>query len=268
MRHLVIRDGERSVDVIVPGAMRVSDTLARLGVRLSPSSRVVRERLGEAIDPASPIAALTDGETVSIVDGHVTESARRTRTRRAQRAPAPSLTAAWWILALVSLLAAALVLLRPELRPTGALSWVVVVLGLAAAASGVLLVVRPSRTSAMAVGASAIAPALVVAASVVVLTRPAEFSATVSVATAAISFGVMCAGMAVLARDAVVRTQLSTLGTIATVIAVVFSAAALMGMPVAAAAAITLGAVPVALRAMPALNRRVCANKFAVMKAP
>lgn len=242
-------DGDRRLDLALPATGTVADALGAVGVTLDRPGLTVL--VGDrAADPATPVADVEDGALLTLVD----PSARAPETRREARArkvagrggDAP----AWWALLALGALAAVLDLLVPDLLDERSLLVAAALLSVGALVTAVLAARRRDDLPAALRVATPVA--LAVAAAVTVV-PDAWFGADVlDVLTAAATVGVLGIAGTALAEAGPGRASFGAVAAVAAGVGALWGVTLLLGWPAQAAAALTAGAVPVALRALPA----------------
>lgn len=257
-RRLAIVDGARVHEIVVPAGTLLETALDGVGLRLQPGRQVLVERTGREVAIDQPAWRLDDGALLSVVD--LGEKPVPGKRRPAPAAAFTTETVAWWILGAVGLLVTCLVLagggegMPAELRIGIAAGLVV-----GAAASGITWSVRARDGGSDAAARTTTAPAaalgpltLAFAAGVVAI-PPAVHSIPLVVLSGLATAAVLAAVIALVAGSEQVRDSAGAGAVVLLVLGVVWALALLLGMSAQAAAAITLGAAPVALRALPTM---------------
>ncbi|MGX5694877.1 hypothetical protein ACWKWP_01655 [Agromyces soli] len=267
-RRITLLGDAGSVDLAVPTDDRLDDALRRCGLVLDPRTQFVVDRNGYQVDPATPGAQLDDGGVYAVVAvGAGTKGKRRARSaadaeRRTEHG------ALWLLLGLVPLLAVVIVALAAEGSAAGGASGsggpsgsagaaagiriaIAVVLGIAAIAPAVAWALRSDRQGAASPIVMA-APLALAAASVAVLV-PGDLVAAgqLRIAVGLLASAVLALVLAVCTADAPLRAAWGTVALLLLSLAGVWGAALLLHMPIPSAAAVTLGLVPIVLRALP-----------------
>ena len=260
-RAISIRSGELRYDIIAPTDLLVGEAITGIGVVLTPSTRLIQERAGTPVEPTDSVLTLRDGDTISLIGPRPTgRQARRAATtaRRAEGEP----VAAWWLIGTIGVIAALAFSIAPQTLPHGWRWAVIVGLIVFALVATVVLITRRRAETSTTVGAAVLAPTSLLAAAAVAISPPSTLGVPVTLVTVsavAASFLALCS---VIARGGIARVQLSTLAVIATVVGAVHAAIVLLDAPEATAAAILVGAVPMALRALPSTLVEVPTGMF------
>lgn len=249
-RHVAIFDGERRIDVVLSGRATLGEALVAFGVDVDGVRRVLVDRDGRQVDPATAGDRFDDGSVVTLIDPleHVQHTARNGGHRNANDVATPAIGGA---LGAFGVVVTALALLTPPVIDPVSRTLLTVVAGAGAVIVAAVWAVRSRRdrpSTALAIGALALA---FCAGVVAVPTLPAAGRESAVFAGLAFS-GVLAAALVVLATRAADRARLGVTAVIVLCFAALWGAAVLLGLPSAAPCAAALGAVPVALRTLPA----------------
>lgn len=250
-RRIAIVSGEHRVDLAVPLDETLGDVLRTLGMQLETGRHVVLERSGAETRLGTRGIDLVDGAMYSVIDLRTQlakdESTSTTSTVRDSGA-------LWWMLAAVAIVAIGVQSLQPQSGEQDATLQrlaVTAALGVAAVVSA-LVWARRHPADVMTSAVSMLSPVVLAFAAGFVMI---PLSIEAGVHLAALS-GLLLATVlgALLTATVGGRRQRSSAG-VATVILFALSAVwgvtLLLGMSIAAAAVISAGAVPLALRILP-----------------
>ncbi|WP_309134931.1 hypothetical protein [Cellulomonas sp.] len=248
-RRFVVLDGDRRLDLALPPTGTLADALGAAGVALDDPrlTLLVGDR---AADAATPVTDVEDGTLLTVVDpgARPTETRREARVRRLAGRGAD--TPAWWALLALAALAVALDVLAPDLLGRHGSAGAAGLLALGALSTAVL---AARRTDDLPTALRVATPTVLAVAAAVTLVPDAWYGATVlDVATAAAAVGVLGVAGVALADARAWRASFGAVAGVAAGVAAVWGTTLLLGWPAQAAAALTAGAVPVALRALPA----------------
>lgn len=254
-----LRVGGRTVDVAIPAGVPVYEALRAAGVDLDDTHLALVDSVGRPVDRYSTTADdLTDGAVLHVVS--LAPSGRATKARTADADPAATRpgSSAWWLGA--AGVAAVVLLATTVLDMTSAdrgltltdRTGLAVLLGVVALA---LAAVR-GRPGALGSAWPTVVAGLVGAAAGVAMVDPGPAGSGRLMVVA----GLVGALVPVAARWAVGRRARDDVADLAAVLLMVLAAAAavttvalLLDLPPALPAAVLLGAVPLGLRALPAL---------------
>lgn len=254
-RRITLLGDAGSVDLAVPTDDRLDDALRRGGLALDPRTQFVVDRNGYQIDPATPGAELDDGGLYAVVAiAGAAGGKRRTRTGVAAAGQRTDHGARWLLLGLVPLLAVVIVSLVAEGSASGGSAVrmaVALVLGVAAIAPAVAWALRSDRPGAAPPVAMAAPLALAAVAVAAMVPGELEAAALLRIAVGLLAAAVLALVLAVCTADAPLRAAWATVALLLLSLAGVWGAALLLRMPIASAAAVTLGLVPIVLRALP-----------------
>jgi hypothetical protein len=258
-RRITLLGDAGSVDLAVPTDDRLDDALRRCGLVLDPRTQFVVDRNGYQVDPATPGAQLDDGGVYAVVAvGAATKGKRRVRSgtdgeRRSEHG------ALWLLLGLVPLLAVVIVSLAAEGSAAdgsvgaaaGIRIAIAAVLGIAAIAPAVAWALRSDRRGAASPIVMAAPLALAAVAVAVLVPGDLVAAGQLRIAVGLLAAAVLALVLAVCTADAPLRAAWGTVALLLLSLAGVWGAALLLHMPIPSAAAVTLGLVPIALRALP-----------------
>lgn len=258
-RAISVRDGDLRYDIVVPTDLPVGEAIARIGVALPNAVRIVDERAGTTVDPNAAVQTLRDGDAISLVTV-AAKPRRAARVDRGTRTPDTGTPAAWWMLGAAAVAAAVLFAAVPETLPLEWRWWVLLVLTIAGVAAAIVALRRPRATTAT--GPAVLAPTALLAATAVAFTPPSTYGIPLSLVAVTATVTGFLAFCAVIARGAVTRVQLGTLAVVIAVVGLAHAVIVVMDVPESSAAAILLGLVPLALRALPAFLMDVPTGLF------
>lgn len=252
-RKIVVLSGDQRTDAAVPFDDTLGDALRGLGYSLQTGRHVVLERSGSEASLDALGADLHDGSLFAIVDLHQVEV--RPRKSRAIVDGATDHGALWWMLATAAVLVAAIALVdvgsaSSGLRATERIL-ASVVLGVGAVVSSVVWAMRRPKdvtTESIAM----LAPlALAFSAGCVAVPPQLEASFHLAIVTGLLAAGVLASLLTATVSGTRIRSATSTASIILISLAAVWGLTLMMGWDAAAAAALSAGAVPPALRFLP-----------------
>lgn len=247
LRHIAIFDGGNRLELALAERVTLADALDGLGIAPPSGAWQLVAPDGGAVEPSAGAGELDEGTVLTLIDLGAHADARGRRTRRGPDHPAGA-SPAWWMLAAFGIVLAAVAVLAPSaIGP--ALRAVLATVAAAGAVLGAVLGALRAGSSAACWGALMLAAA---AGVVAVPSLPASgLQAAVFAGLAAA--GLLAALVSVIARGAGMRAETGVAAVVLVVSAAIWGAAALLGVPASAPCALIVGAVPVALRALPAL---------------
>ncbi|NYD67213.1 hypothetical protein [Agromyces atrinae] len=233
-------------------AVAVGETLGYAlragGMPVADGRHVVLDRDGREIAPETRVGDLVDGGLLTVVDLLAPTDdpvARRARERRESRVDYGS---AWWLLAIIGPLAWAAVLLGSVdavLRLTSS-----VVLGAGAIVAAVMWVLR-ARTGLTGSVALLAPVALAFAAGALATPAGLEDGMRLAVVAGFVTAAIVTAVLTATSRSSDLAAAAGTVTILLASLAAVWGLALLLRWEGAAPAALTLGIVPLALRAVP-----------------
>ena len=249
-RRVVVLAPDRRIDVLLSLDDTLRQALTDLGYPLDDGRSVVLDHHGRTVSLGTPVTDLSDGALLAIVDpdapDHVDGSARPL-TRSAVPVVGADLA-----LPLTSIGIAVIAAFLASTDMVNDVRW------LAGAVVGVISIAVALSWSARAVenrtvdAVTVFAPLLLAfTAGFVVVPQSLERATTVAVVTGLLASAVVLALMLVTVRVPRLRGALGALLVILLVISAVWLLGLLVGVDAAASAAVSLGLVPVALRALP-----------------
>jgi hypothetical protein len=253
-RKIVVLDGDRRVDAAIPIDDSLRSALLALGYLLEAGRHAVLDRSGAEADLDAPGSELQDGSMFSIVDLQLAAPGRP------DASPTPSTVAddrapLWWLIGTLGVVVSVVSLIDAGGDATlhfGAERMVAtLVLAGGAVASAVFWAMRKPR-NASAESLAMLAPlALAFAAGVVAIDPALEASVHLSVVTGLFAAGVLSALLAATVDALRLRAAAVTAAIILLALGAVWGASLMAGLDAAAAAAISAGGVPLALRFLP-----------------
>lgn len=250
-RRIAILDGDRRYDLALPAHATLDVVLAGIGLPLVDGQRVLVDRGGAEVSPSAQAADLIDGVLLSVIDPTAAPPAPPQTAGRAAGNDRTPAAAAWWLVGGAAVLLCLLAVLLPNALDAPLRFGLAVLAGVGAAASATVwarrtVVHRPG--SVAVVGAPLV---LAFAAGVVAIPPLPAATAPLAVFTGLVCAAVLAALLGLIARAAVIRAEMGTVTLVLLVLSAVWGLAVLLDLPVSAPAAVSLGAVPVALRALP-----------------
>jgi hypothetical protein len=253
-RKIVVLSGDRRVDAAVPLDDSLRSALVALGYALEPGRHAVLDRTGAEADLDAPGSELHDGALFSIVDLHAT-SPGRVDVATAVTEKRDDKGALWWLIGTLAVVLAVVALLDAggdaTLRFTMARVLTALVLAAGAVASAALWAMRGPR-NATGEALAMLAPLALAFASGVMMIDPAlEGSVHLAVMTGLFAAGVLATLLAATVDALRLRSAASTAAVVLLALGAVWGCTLLAGLGVAGAAAISAGAVPLALRFLP-----------------
>lgn len=254
-RRVALVTPERRFDLAIPVDDTLDEAVRRLGLSFVPGRHVLLDRSGRESALSMRGIDVEDGALFAIVElgaGTDVPAAVRARTSRRESA------VLWWLLGSVAVLLTALVLsdAGTMLLPDPVVR---ILLGgtLCLAAAGIALAGVAHRRRDALVGASALALlapyALAFAGGAAAIPPQLEQSAHLAVAAGLLAASIVSALVTVALPLARLRTGASAATVVLLVLTAIWGVALLAGWGMPAAAAISVGLVPLALRALPSL---------------
>lgn len=246
-RRVAIIDGAQRHDLLIPLDATLNDALRILGIRPEVGRDVLMERDGREVSPLLRVEDLPDGTVLAVVDlsQRVTPQRKRGRRPSRTRSDAPG---AWWGISGIGFLLAAVSLLAPNAIDPDMRVAVAMVTATAAIVSGLLFAAR--ARSDRPGGHPAIIAILLLAFAAGTTVVPVLPAATTTLAVfVGLLFAAVLAGvLRLVGRPAALSAEFGASTSILLTLAAVWGLALLMHLDATAAAAVTLGLVPVALR--------------------
>lgn len=252
-RKIVVLSGDKRIDAAVPLDDTLHEALSGLGFTLEPGRHVVLERGGNEASLAALGADLSDGSLFAIVD--LLQVEVRPKTAQLSAGGKTERGALWWMLGTAAILVAGIAVIDASAANSalGAIERVIatVVLGLGAIASAVVWAMRrpaDATTEALAM----LAPlALAFAAGTVAVPPQLVGSPQLAVVTGLVASGVLATLLTATVSTTRLRSSAATASIILVGLAAIWGLTLMMGWDAAAAAALSAGAVPPALRFLP-----------------
>ena len=253
-RKIVVLSGDRRVDAAIPLDDTLGESLRALGYTLEPGRHVVLERSGNETSLDAVGDDILDGTLFSIVDLRQL-TPRPAAAKRGAVEIVEEGGGLWWMLGTVGLVVAVLALLDAGATAAFTGLWERLVgsfvLGAGAVASGVVWSMRKpgaAPTEALVM----LAPlALAFAAGVLAISPTLESSAHLAIVTGFLGAGALATLLTASLDDLRMRAASGTAAVIVLALAAIWGFTLMAGMDAAAAAAISAGAVPPALRFLP-----------------
>ncbi|QGQ19958.1 hypothetical protein GC089_12955 [Cellulomonas sp. JZ18] len=258
-RRIAVLDGERRLDVALPATGTLAEALGAVGVALDDPglTLLVGDRRAEA---GTPVADLEDGALVTVVDRAAEPADPRRAARERRVAGRGGIAPAWWALLALGAVAAVLDLVAPGLLSARWTPPAAVLLAVAAVVTAVLAARRTEDLPA----ALRVATPVALAAAAAVTVVPDGWTGTdvLGAVTAAATVAVLGLAGVALAEPGPWRASFAAVAAVAAGVAALWGLTLLLAWPAQAAAALTAGAVPVALRALPAALLQVDEGYF------
>lgn len=250
-RRIAIISGEQRVDLAVPLDDTLGDVLQGMGYTIEPGRHVVLERSGAEAKLTVRGSDLVDGAMYSIIDLRTQLTGGRSATAAD---PLRNRGASWWMLAMVAVVAVGVqVVDAGGAGSDAALQRLLAsaALGIAAVASALVWAKRhPQDLNADAI--SMLSPlALAFAAGFVIIPLTLVEGVHLAVLTGLLLSAVLAALLTATIGAPRLRSSAGVATIILLSLGAIWGVTLLAGMDVAAAAVISAGAVPLALRALP-----------------
>lgn len=249
-RRIAILDGDRRYDLALAGGVTLDAALSGVGVRLADERRIIVDGAGREVSSSQAVAGLSDGVVLIVVDP--AEAVPAFEVGAAGATPRAGVDSAWWMLGAAAVLLCLAALAMPQAIASPLRIAVAILAGTGAAVSAMVWALRGSPRATgrtVVVGAPL---ALAFAAGVVVVPPLPAATATLAVFSGTVYAAVVAAAAGLVARSAVVRAQMGTAVLILLTASLVWGSAVLLDVSASSPAAVSLAAVPVALRALPA----------------
>ncbi|MFG6402274.1 hypothetical protein [Microbacterium sp. P04] len=245
-RRVVIVDGSRRHDVVVPAVTVVVDALSAVGLRLQPGRDVLLETDGREIDPASRVDTLRDGAVLAVVDLTRTAPKRRRAVMRREKLP----SGAWWFLGGAGALLAVLALAAPGALDPASRQTAGIVTAAAAVAAGTVFAARADQGRQQP--SAAVISILILAFSAGTACVPAlpAGGITLSVFVGLLLAAAVAGVMGVVSRAPSVSAEVRAVMIVLLVLAAVWGGALALHLDAVSAAAVTVGLAPVAHRVL------------------
>lgn len=252
-RKVALLHGDQRVDLAIPFDETLDDAVRRLGVQVLPGRHALLDRNGHEVALTRRGVEIDDGSLFSIVD--LEAVAQRAVRRRRPALESAGTGSVWWMLGISGALIAALGFFGVGgLMPEGGLRVsVAIALGVAAAASaGMWAMYRP--LDSVAHGLSMLAPLVLAFAAGVIAVPVGLVSGThLAVAAGLLASTVVAALLSVAVSGFRLRGAAGTATIVFLALAAIWGVTLWAGWTMAAAAAISIGAAPLALRALPSM---------------
>ncbi|UOE43952.1 hypothetical protein [Agromyces larvae] len=246
-RRITLLGEAGGVDLVIPVDDRLGDALQRVGLHTNVRSARIVDRRGATIDPATPGGELDDGGLYAVVESDAARPtparAPRTAAHRAEHG------ARWILLGIAPVLGVVLIALVDSTSAarvaTGA------VFGTAAVATALVWAARAGRPGAAPPIAMAAPVGLAAVAAAVLVPGDLVAAVQLRIAIALLAAAVLALLLAVGVTASAQRAAWGAVATLLLGFAAVQGVALLLRMPLDAAAIVSLGIVPLALRALP-----------------
>ncbi|MBX3094145.1 MAG: hypothetical protein KF680_06340 [Cryobacterium sp.] len=249
-RRVVVLSDERRVDLAIPPDETLGSVLRGLGVAFENGSHAIVDRSGAQVDAALTASQLEDGALYSVVDlgAHLPRAEHATDEVTAR----PHRQTAWWALTVAGVIASVIAVATTDRTQidTGQL---IAALVLAAAAVGCSLLRTRHASPPTAHDTAVLAAPLSLAFAAGTLAVSATPAGTVHLAVTSglLATGVLSALHTAMARDDRYSAATATITALALTLATIWGITLLANATPAAAAALSAGIVPVALRYVP-----------------
>ncbi|MGV8886068.1 MAG: hypothetical protein ACOH1T_10855 [Microbacteriaceae bacterium] len=252
-RKIVVLSGDRRVDAAVPLDDTLGESLRALGYVLEPGRHVVLERSGNEIQLDVLGDDILDGTLFSVVD--LRQHSIGPVATRSIAESTPDSGGLWWMLGTAGLVVAVLSLIDASTTAEFTALWQRIagsfVLGVGAVASGVVWT-RRKPGSAPTEALVMLAPlSLAFATGVLTISPTLESSAHLAIVTGFIAAGALATLLTASLDDLKMRAAAGAAAVILLVLSAIWGFTLAAGLDAAAAAAISAGAVPPALRFLP-----------------
>lgn len=247
LRHIAIFDGGNRLELALAERVTIAAALDGLGVAPAGGAWQLVAPDGGVVEPSAGAGELDEGAVLTLIDvGALADARRQQPGPGADRFAGAS--PAWWMLAAFGIVLAVVAGLAPAaLGPV--LRVVVAAVAALGATLGAVLGALRAGSSAACWGALVLA-----AAAGIVAVPPLPASGLPAAVFAGLAAaGLLSALVSVIARAEGTRAETGVAAVILVSSAAIWGAAALLGVPVSAPCAVIVGAVPVALRALPGL---------------
>ncbi len=264
-RRVVVQDADHRIDFTVPTSRTIADVLGAAGISLSEGSVALIDG-DQQTDLGATVHDLSDGALLTVVDPTLHPESTRTHQHHATHDARGDVT--WWLLSatgVTGLALAATGTLNRTWQPIALAGLALITLAVAARPPVRPAQPHPTRrwTSAAADASRVIGPVLLaVAAALSLIPTGMHGSTQVTVVIAAgTAAGVLLVAQLVLPQPAT-RAMIGTTARLAMVVAAVWAAVVYLGWTVQAGAALTVGLVPLAIRALPTTLLRLPQGYF------
>lgn len=249
-RRVAIVDGARRLDLVVPAHVSVAAAFEAAGVAPQTGREVVMEAAGREIAPDTAVGDLRDGAILVLVDLSLASRASSGRRRAATSSRDDRPPSSWWLLGAVGAVLGALALGVPVVVDPA----VRLPVGIAAAIGATLVAVTvaaraPKRRSSHLAAVLGILLLAFGAGAAVMPAVPAA-AGELGVFTGLLFAAVLAGVMGIVSRSGTLRAETRTAMVVLLVLAAVWGLAMLVHAGPEAAAAVTLGLVPVAQRVL------------------
>lgn len=243
LRRIAVRDADRRHDLVIPLGQTLAHALSVFGSDPVSGGRVFGPG-GEEVAVRTPVADLREGGLYTIA------RERPLSARERRRAAVPggfTRVGPWWVLLGCAVLVGLLSTGLDQLRVPGA-----ILLGLGAIIGVFIAELRPETGEHGRLGISFYTPlALAVLAALIGVPQTFDGSAQLAIAAAAASAALVCALTMVINTDTPRRAAASALVVVFAGLAVLWGLGILVGYGVTQTALVTLGFIPLLLRALP-----------------
>lgn len=249
-RKIAVLSGDRRLDLALPLDDTLGDALREVGLTMEPGRHVLLERNGSEAQLSARGEDLLDGTLFAVVDLRATPTegpeVRRAAHERAERGML------WWLLGTVAVISVA-VSLSDGVLLGGALERLAAsgILGLGSVVAALMWALRRPK-DAVAESLAMLAPlALAFAAGAVAIPASLESSTHLSVVAGLLAASVLGAVLTLTVGGMRLRSAAGTATIILLIVSAIWGLTLLATWGVPAAAAISVGIVPLGLRALP-----------------
>lgn len=258
-RRIAVCDGVHRHELALSPGTSLATALGGLGVQLIPGQCVLLDGVGNEVDPTAPAEELVDGALFTVID---VRDAVRPLARTASPAKLGRVLSLWWLLAALGIACLAVQFLVPATLDATQRWVVALTLAVGATASGIGWAVRANRSQPLATAAS-MGPVLLAFGAAIIAVPPLTSGGVhVAVCAGCLAAATLASMLAVIIRSAADRAELGITAAVFIGVALVWGVVLVGGLPASAAAAITMGLIPLVLRVLPSLVLDVPAGMF------
>ncbi|QAY72135.1 hypothetical protein ET445_01085 [Agromyces protaetiae] len=248
-RRITLLGDRGAVDLAIPVDELLADAVRRSGISVDPARDLIIDRGGYAVDLDVEGDVLEDGGVYAVV--HAPSGPLAARRARAAAAASRRVAygAGWWALAAIPLPVYALV---GAIQPTWFVRGLIAaILGVSAVVVAVVWSIGSGRHGAAPAVAMVGPLAAAGAAGALAIPFSIDAAGHLQAVAGLLATSALALFLAVADRVPAQRAGWGTVATVLLGLVVIWGATLLLRMPVVAAAAISVGAVPLALRALP-----------------
>ncbi len=253
-RKIALVDGERRLDLLVPLDDTLGNVLSGLGYIIEPGRHVVLERGGRETKLGILAAELSDGALFAIVDLRANEPLAPT-VREQRTTTRYDRGNVWWMLAMIAIVAVGTAVYSNNsdgvVLGTVERAVVSAVLGVAAIVSALAWAFRQSNDNPADALAMLAPLGLAFASGMLAVPSGLEASLQLGIFSGLLAAGILATVLTTSVGGVRLRGASSAVAILLLVFAGVWGITLAMGWGLVAAGAISAGAVPIALRAIP-----------------